>query len=76
MNDDRPPSHFVPRTREGRVATVVYVVLFLVAMPPVTHVALDRSDVWIAGVPFFFAVLLLVYCALIGVLIWTYRRGV
>jgi hypothetical protein len=45
-------------------------------MPPVTHTLLNRMDPWMLGTPFIYAALLLVYCALIGVLIWTLRRGV
>jgi hypothetical protein len=71
-----PPSHLTPRTRDGWIATVTFLALFLMAMPPVTHRVLDRPEVWVFGVPFFFAALLAVYTALIGVLIWTLRRGV
>ncbi|MCP5119697.1 MAG: hypothetical protein GY953_53540 [bacterium] len=45
-------------------------------MPPVTHAVLDRPELWIGGVPHFFAALLGIYIALIGVLIWAFRRGV
>ena len=81
MNDEKtrsaelPPSHLTPRTREGWIATIAYVVIFLLAMPPVTHRVLDRPDVWIGGVPFFFAALLVVYSVLIGVLVWSLRKG-
>jgi len=71
-----PPSHLHPRTRDGWIATIVWLVLFVAAMPPVTHVLLDRPDVWVAGVPLLFAGLLGIYVALIGVLAWAYRRGV
>lgn len=67
-------SHFLPRTRDGWIATVAFVVLFLLAMPPVTHVVLNRTEPWILGWPFFFVALLTVYVALIGVLVWAYRR--
>ena len=68
-------SHFVPRTAEGRTAIVAFVVLFLLCMPPVTHVVLDRPGTWVGGVPFFFAALFVVYTGLIGVLVWAWRRG-
>jgi hypothetical protein len=71
-----PPSHLLPRTRDGRIATVAWLALFLLAMPPVTHTLLDRPEDWVAGVPFFFAALLVIYTALIGVLLWALRRGV
>ena len=76
MTSPRPRSHFIPRTRDGRIATISFVVLFLFAMPPVTHRVLNRVEPWLIGLPFFYAVLLLVYVLLIGVLIWTHRRGV
>lgn len=76
MNDSRRRTHFLPRTRDGRIAVVAFLALFALAMPPVTHTVLNRTDPWIAGLPFFFIVLLAVYVALIGVLIWAYRRGV
>ncbi len=81
MNDETPRStelprsHLTPRTREGWIATIAYVALFLLAMPPVTHRLLDRPEVWVAGVPFFFAALFVVYSALIVVLVWSLRRG-
>jgi hypothetical protein len=71
-----PPSHVMPRTRDGWIATLAYVVLFLIAMPPVTHVLLDRPETWVAGVPLLFAALLLVYSGLVVVLVWALRRGV
>ncbi len=76
--DDRPGrrSHLVPRTRDGWVATIAFVAIFLLAMPPVTHTLLNRTEPWILGVPFIFAALFAVYVALIAVLIWAYRRGV
>ena len=69
-------SHFVPRTSEGRTATVAFVLLFLLSMPPVTHVVLDRPETWIGGVPFLFAALFVVYSALIAVLAWAWRKGI
>lgn len=75
MNAPRK-SHLIPRTRDGRLATVAFVTLFLLAMPPVTHAVLDRTEPWILGLPFFYASLLVVYLALIGVLVWALRRDV
>ena len=72
----RPSSHFVPRTRDGWIATIAFVALFLCAMPPVTHTVLDRADPWIAGMPFFYVTLFVVYSALVGVLLWALKRGV
>jgi hypothetical protein len=76
--DDLPPrrSHFIPRTRDGWIATVAFLALFALAMPPFTHTVLNRTDPWILGLPFFYFALLVIYCALIGVLVWAYRRDV
>jgi len=70
------PSHFVPRTRDGWIATIAFVVLFLLAMPPFTHTVLNRVEPWILGLPFLYAALAVIYFALIGVLVWALRRGV
>lgn len=69
-------SHLIPRTRDGWIATVVFLVLFALAMPPFTHTVWDRLYPTILGMPFFYSVLFFLYLALIGVLIWAYRRGV
>ncbi len=53
-----------------------FVALFLLCMPPATHLFWDRPGEWIAGWPAFFVVLFLIYSALVGVLLWTLRRGV
>ena len=76
--DDHIPrrSHFLPRTRDGRIATIAFLALFLLAMPPVTHTVLNRTSPWILGLPFSYVALLTVYSALISVLIWAFRRGV
>lgn len=75
--DDRPhfESHWVPRTRDGRVAVVAFLLLFALCMPPVTHTVLNRAEPWVLGVPFLYAALLGVYVALIGVLVWALRKG-
>jgi hypothetical protein len=69
-------SHWIPRTRDGRIAIVAFLLLFAVAMPPVTHTVLNRIYPVVLGLPFLYAILLFVYIALIGVLIWALRRGV
>lgn len=76
MRQPRPPSHFIPRTRDGKIATLAFVVIFLLAMPPVTHRVLDRMDPWIGGLPFFYVALLAIYIGLVGVLVWALKRGV
>jgi hypothetical protein len=75
MHGPARTSRFLPRTRDGWIAAASFVVLLLLAMPPVTHALLDRTEPWILGIPFFFAALFLIYSALIGVLVWAYRRG-
>lgn len=67
-------SHYLPRTRDGWIAVVAFLVLLALAMPPVTHTVLNRVEPWILGVPFFYGALLIVYCAAIGVLIWARSR--
>lgn len=76
--DDRPRyrSHFLPRTRDGWIATVVFLVILLVAEPPIVTSLLNRVQPWILGMPFLYASLLAVYVALIGVLLWTLWRRV
>jgi hypothetical protein len=69
-------SHFVPRTRDGRIATIAFLALFALAMPPATHTVLNRIEPWVAGLPFLYASLLAVYTGLIVVLSWALRRGV
>ena len=76
MNEHRRRSHFIPRTRDGWIASGTFVLLFLLAMPPVTHVLLNRVEPTVVGVPFFYVALLVVYLALIGVLLWTLSRKV
>jgi hypothetical protein len=75
MLSDRP-SHLIPRTRDGRVATIAFVALFMVAMPPVTHTLLDRVEPSVLGLPFLYVALLAVYTGLICILVWALRRGV
>ena len=72
---DPPRSHLWPRTRDGRVALVAFVLLFMLAMPPVTHSVLNRIEPTFLGLPFLYVALFVVYSVLIGVLIWAYRRG-
>ncbi|MEM7415235.1 MAG: hypothetical protein AAF389_07050 [Gemmatimonadota bacterium] len=75
MTPTRFRSHWLPRTTSGRLAVVLYVGLFALCMPPVTHVLWDQSDRWVGGVPVFFVALFVVYTLLIGVLVWAWRKG-
>ena len=68
-------SHYVPRTREGRIGVIAFIGLMALAQPPVVHGLANRIDPWILGFPFLYAYLLFVYLALIGVLLWVRKRG-
>ena len=68
--------HFLPRTRNGRIAFVAFVLLFGLVIPPFTHTVLNRVDLSFTGIPFLYIALFAVYSALIAVLIWAYRKGV
>lgn len=46
------------------------------AQPPVVHGWANRIEPWLLGMPFLFTYLLVVYLFMIGVLIWTERKGV
>lgn len=75
MTDRDGSSHYVPRSRPGRLAVVLFLVLMALAQPPLVHGAANRLEPWIAGLPFLFAYLLVVYLALIGLLVWAMIRG-
>ncbi len=69
-------SHFRPRTRDGWIATVLFVALFLLSQPPVIHRFANRIEPRLAGMPFLYVWLSVVYAALIGVLLWIQRRRI
>jgi len=71
-----PRSHYLPRTRDGWIGVVLFLLLFALVEPPVVHGLSNRVEPWIFGVPFLYAYLLVIYFLLIGVLIWVLRRGV
>ncbi len=73
---ERLLSRYVPRTRAGRTAAVVFVLLFALTQPPITHVVVNRITPWILGMPFLYAWLLAIYLALIGVLVHAARKGI
>lgn len=76
MNEPPRRSRFLPRTRDGWIATIAFGAVFLLAMPPVSHTLLNRIEPSVFGLPFLYVALFGVYVALIAVLIWAYRRGV
>lgn len=54
---------------------MLFVLLMLLAQPPMVHALADRIEPWILGLPFLYAYLLTVYVALIAVLVWARLRG-
>jgi hypothetical protein len=44
------------------------------AQPPLVYVIANRIEPTVLGVPFLYAYLLVIYCGLIGVLIWARRK--
>ena len=68
-------SHWLPRSRDGRIAVILFVALMALAQPPVVHRLVNRIEPWVLGLPFLYVWLLGVYLAMIGVLLWAQRRG-
>ncbi len=71
-----PRSHYLPRTRTGWIATVAFLAGMVLAQPPIVHGWANRIEPRVLEMPFLFAYLLVVYLLMIGVLIWTARKGV
>ncbi len=69
-------THLRPRTRKGWVATITFLVVFAFCQPPLVFVLGNRIEPRVFGAPFLWGYLLLIYCVLIGVLIWTERSDV
>ena len=67
-------SHLRPRTRDGWVAVLLFLGLFLLVEPPFVHGFANRVEPWLFGFPFLYTYLLVLYSALICVLIWALRR--
>lgn len=68
-------SHLWPRTRAGRVAVLAFLALFALTEPPLVYVLGNRIEPRIAGLPFLYVYLLVLYCLLVAVLVWARRRG-
>ena len=68
-------SHYIPRSRAGWIVLVLFVALMALAQPPIVYLVANRVEPWVLGLPFLYAYLLGVYCALIGVLFWAKWRG-
>lgn len=70
-------SHYLPRSSSGWIAILVFLGLMALAQPPIVFwVDSHFGSRWLLGLPFLYAYLGAVYCALIGVLLWALRRSV
>jgi hypothetical protein len=67
-------SHYLPRTRNGWIAVILFLIGMVLVEPPVVHSLANRMEPWILGVPFLYAYLLILYSLLIGVLLWALGR--
>ena len=67
-------SHYLPRTRRGWITVLLFVGLFAFTQPPLVYVIANRVEPWLFGVPFLYAYLLFIYCALIAVLFRARRK--
>jgi len=68
-------SHYIPRTRAGRIAVLGFLAIFAFTEPPLVYWIGNRVEPWIGGVPFLYAYLLALYVALIAVLLWARKQG-
>ncbi len=68
-------SHYLPRTRDGWTALVLFLGLMLLAQPPFVHSFANRVEPWVFGFPFLYAYLLLLYILMIDVLLWVAQKG-
>ena len=69
-------SHLIPRTRDGWICCVLFLVCMALAQPPIVHGLMNRIEPWVLGMPFLYAYLLVIYVLMIVVLIWGMRRGI
>lgn len=67
-------SHYVPRSTGARLALGAFLLLLLLAEPPIVFAVANRIEPLLLGLPFLFAYLLLVYVAMIAVLILAARK--
>lgn len=63
-----------PRTRDGRVATIAFLALLVLAEPPAVYLLANRITPRIAGAPFLYVYLLVIYAGMIAVLLWARSR--
>ncbi len=71
-----PRSHYLPRTRRGRIATIAFLAAMALAQPPIVHGLMNRAEPLVLGTPFLFAYLFGAYCLMIAVLVWALRKGI
>lgn len=69
-------SHYLPRTRNGWIATILFLVCMVLSQPPIVHGLMNRVEPWVLGMPFLYAYLLVVYVLGIAVLIWALWKNV
>ena len=69
-------NHYLPRTRNGRIAVGFFLVCFLFTQPPLVLWIANRIEPTILGMPFLYIFLLADYFILIAVLIWARWKGV
>ena len=67
-------SHYLPRTRPGRLLLALFLGLFAFTQPPLVFWIGNRVEPLLGGLPFLYVYLLIFYCLLIGVLVWMMRR--
>lgn len=65
----------IPRTRAGRIAVGLFLVLLALTQPPAVYLLANRVQPWILGLPFLYVYLLVLYLLLIAVLLWAKRRN-
>lgn len=80
MNPPQAPrpeirSHYLPRTRNGWIGVVLFLFLMVLVEPPVVHSMANRIEPWVLGFPFLYAYLFVLYCLIIGVLLWALWKG-
>jgi hypothetical protein len=54
---------------------ILFLALMSLAQPPIVTSWANRIEPTLFGMPFLYAYLLIIYVALIGVLLWSQRRG-
>jgi len=67
------PSHYMPRTRTGRTVAGLYLALLLGAEWPLLPLA-NRIDPTVAGMPFLFVYLGVIYTVKVALLVYAARR--